>query len=311
MCQYDYRLINCLCWLSCVAGCVFIQLESTLDTELLKTFLEVRKTRHFGRAAQNLYITQAAVSARIKQLEESLGAKLFIRRRNNIQLSSEGERLVPHAKMMLLALARAKQDLALEDSDSRRIHMGVRTGLWGSALQEKLHTLQDNMPDLLLHVDGLEPDSLTRMLLDRTLDMAILFEPPSLPELRIVSIGQLTLKLYSAEAGESVQDRLPENFVYLDWGGGFARFLDRRFRDQITPALQTNMSYLASRSLISKGGACFLPESYVAAGFADKDLTLVEGGPEYVAPLNVAYHSGSAKRELIDSVVRYFDGVGL
>ncbi|MFK8048516.1 MAG: LysR family transcriptional regulator [Halioglobus sp.] len=282
-----------------------------MDTELLKTFLEVRKTRHFGRAAQNLYITQAAVSARIKQLEESLGAKLFIRRRNNIQLSSEGERLVPHAKMMLLALARAKQDLALEDSDSRRIHIGVRTGLWGIALQEKLHTLQDKMPDLLLHVDGLEPDSLTRMLLDRTLDMAILFEPPSLPELRIVSIGQLTLKLYSAEAGESVQDGLPEHFVNLDWGGGFARFLDRRFRDQIAPALQTNMSYLASRLLVSKGGACFLPESYVAAGLADTGLSLVEGAPEYVASLNVAYHSGSAKRELIDSVVRYFDGVRL
>ena len=46
---------------------------STMDIALLKTFLEVAKTRHFGRAAENLYITQAAVSARIKQMEEDLG----------------------------------------------------------------------------------------------------------------------------------------------------------------------------------------------------------------------------------------------
>ena len=216
-----------------------------MDTELLKTFLEVRKTRHFGRAAQNLYITQAAVSARIKQLEESLGATLFIRKRNNIQLSSEGERLVPHAQMMLL---------------------------------------------------------------DRTLDMAILFEPPSLPELSIVCVGELKLKLYSSRSGVSVPDALQNDFIYLDWGGGFARFFDRRFGEKIAPALHTNMSFLASHFLASKGGACFLPESY-GASLANEGLTLVEGAPEYKSQLNIAYHSGSSKRELIDSVVGSFEGV--
>ncbi len=44
-----------------------------MDIQLLKTFLEVKATRHFGRAAENLYLTQAAVSARIKQLETVLG----------------------------------------------------------------------------------------------------------------------------------------------------------------------------------------------------------------------------------------------
>ena len=69
-----------------------------MDIELLRTFIEVRKTRHFGKAAENLYLTQAAVSARIRQLEQLLGVKLFIRSRNNIQLTSEGERLVSHAQ---------------------------------------------------------------------------------------------------------------------------------------------------------------------------------------------------------------------
>ncbi|WP_082881977.1 LysR family transcriptional regulator [Oleiphilus sp. HI0043] len=39
-----------------------------MDIELLRTFLEVKNTRHFGKAAEHLYLTQAAVSARIKQL---------------------------------------------------------------------------------------------------------------------------------------------------------------------------------------------------------------------------------------------------
>jgi len=258
-----------------------------LDTELLKTFLEVRKTRHFGRAASNLFITQAAVSARIKQLEELLGATLFMRRRNNIQLSSEGERLVPHAQMVLMALARAKQDLAQEDSDSRRIRLGVRTGLWGVALQDRLLALQAEIPQLLPHVDSLEPDSLTRMLLDRTLDLAILFEPPSLPELDTVAVGQLTLKLYSSRTGETVEDALSGDYIAMDWGGGFARFLDCRFDEPIAPVLQTNISFLASYSLVSKGGACFLPQSY-GTSLASEGLAPVLGAPEYTAPLHIA-----------------------
>ncbi|MBL4699794.1 MAG: type II secretion system F family protein [Phycisphaeraceae bacterium] len=44
-----------------------------MDIDLLKTFVEVVRTRHFGKAAENLYITQSAVSFRIRQLEQGLG----------------------------------------------------------------------------------------------------------------------------------------------------------------------------------------------------------------------------------------------
>ena len=279
-----------------------------MDTELLKTFLEVRKTRHFGRAAENLYITQAAVSARIKQLEELLGVILFIRKRNNIQLSNEGERLIPHAETMLLALARARQDVALRDSGSSRIHMGVRTGIWGAVLQQKLHALQKGMPALVLHVESLEPDSLTRMLLDRTIDVAILYEPPSLPELNCVPIGELTLKLYSSRKRETLQSALEGNYVYLDWGGGFARFHERRFGDQPRPVLQTNMNDLASDYLVSNGGACFLPES-LREILAREGLIPVRGAPEFVRQLNIAYHAGSPQRERIEQVLGFFSDV--
>ncbi len=85
-----------------------------MDTELLKTFLEVQKTRHFGKAAENLYLTQSAVSFRIRQLEQSLGVALFTRFRNNIQLTSAGELLLPHARAVIQAMIAAKQQLLLQ-----------------------------------------------------------------------------------------------------------------------------------------------------------------------------------------------------
>ena len=49
----------------------------SMDLELPRTFLEVNRTRHFGQAADALCVTQAAVSARTKQLEGLLGVSLF------------------------------------------------------------------------------------------------------------------------------------------------------------------------------------------------------------------------------------------
>lgn len=281
-----------------------------MDTELLRTFLEVRTTRHFGRAAQNLFITQAAVSARIKQLEDTLGATLFIRNRNNIQLSSEGERLVPHAEAVLMALARARQDVALEDAGSSQIHLGVRTGIWGSALQHKLYALQEAEPDLVVRLDSHEPADLTRKLLDRTLDMAILYEPPSLPELNCLPIGELTLKLYSSTRRQSQENAMAGNYVYLDWGGGFSRFHARRFGDKPVPVLHTNMNGMASDYLAARGGACYLPAS-LKASLAATRIWPVRGAPEFSRQLNAAYHSGSRQRQLIEKVAKVFTGLAV
>jgi DNA-binding transcriptional LysR family regulator len=291
-------------------GLAATQLEWALDTELLKTFLEVRSTRHFGRAAENLYITQAAVSARIKQLESLLGVTLFIRKRNNLQLTSEGERLIPHAETVLMALERAKQDMALRDSGTSPVHLGVRTGIWSPLLQQKLHELGEAMPDLVLQVNSLEPDSLTRMLVDRTLDLAILYEPPSLPELYCIPIGEINLRLYSSQQHEPLRELLAHNYVYLDWGGGFARFHQRRFGDQVMPALKTNLNDLALDYLVRNGGACFMPDGWQQA-LAREGLSVVPKSPKFVRQLNLAYHSGSARRELIEEVSQFFRQMSL
>lgn len=93
-----------------------------MDTELLKTFLEVQKTRHFGKAADNLYLTQSAVSFRIRQLEQSLGTNLFYRSRNNIQLTASGEALLPHAIAVIQALNNARLQIQQQTQLVASIH---------------------------------------------------------------------------------------------------------------------------------------------------------------------------------------------
>ena len=75
----------------------------------VEAFLAVGTFGGFRRAAEALRVTQPAVSARIKALENSLGVPLFERERGNLALSAAGRALRPHAEQLLQAVALARQ----------------------------------------------------------------------------------------------------------------------------------------------------------------------------------------------------------
>ncbi|MFN2329659.1 MAG: LysR family transcriptional regulator [Chromatocurvus sp.] len=279
-----------------------------MDTELLRTFLEVRNTRHFGRAASNLFLTQAAVSARIRQLEAALGVTLFVRERNNIRLSSEGERLVPHAETVLMALARARRDMSLEDPGAYPVSVLVRSGLWMPVLQEKLDTLLAAQPDLLLRLDSRQSDVIVRMLLDRAADIALLLEPPDVPELEFAAVGDISLRLYSSRRRDTVQRALAGNYVYLNWGRAFARFHSRQFGEHGVTRLQTNMTEVARDHVVKNGGACYLPESQ-RRSLADSGLHPVPDAPEFERQLHMTWHASAVRRDVLEGLAEGFSGL--
>jgi DNA-binding transcriptional LysR family regulator len=71
-----------------------------LDVKQLKYFIEVTKSGSFTRAANQLYITQPAISRIIKSLEDELGVPLFVRSRKHLSLTEAGKVFYNHAQQM-------------------------------------------------------------------------------------------------------------------------------------------------------------------------------------------------------------------
>ena len=80
-----------------------------MEIDQIETFLAVGTFGGFHRAAQALRVSQPAVSARIKALEESLGATLFTRSRAGLTLSEAGRILKPYAEQLLRTASLARQ----------------------------------------------------------------------------------------------------------------------------------------------------------------------------------------------------------
>lgn len=63
------------------------------NLELYRIFCEVVKYKNISKAAENIYISQSAVTQSIQKLEKILGGKLFFRNKNGVELTEEGKNL--------------------------------------------------------------------------------------------------------------------------------------------------------------------------------------------------------------------------
>ncbi|MGF1628275.1 MAG: LysR family transcriptional regulator [Kiloniellaceae bacterium] len=79
--------------------------------EWLRVFEAAGRCGSFTAAAEELGLTQAAVSQRMRNLEDRLGVRLFVRRPRGIELTADGEAYLPHVQSALTALLRSTADL--------------------------------------------------------------------------------------------------------------------------------------------------------------------------------------------------------
>ncbi|MEV0987385.1 LysR family transcriptional regulator [Streptomyces sp. NPDC049949] len=74
-----------------------------VEPRLLRGFVAVAEELHFTRAAARLYVAQQALSRDVRRLETALGAGLFVRTTRAVELTADGERLLPLARRVLAA----------------------------------------------------------------------------------------------------------------------------------------------------------------------------------------------------------------
>jgi len=271
-----------------------------MDIDLLKTFVEVNRTRHFARAADNLFVTSAAVSARIKQLENLLGVQLFIRQRGNLKLSQEGERLLPHAETMIATWARTVQEVQLRPEVDARVYLGSTPGIWLFALQQKLVQIRAEAPEIEVQAEGHSAEELVRKVMDGTLDLVILYDPPVATDLKSVRIGELKLGLATSVKDQRLAEAIAEDYIYVDWGTAFANFHAKRFGERAMIGVSVNMASIAVDLLTERGGAAYLPASTISTS---DDLYFVRGAPSYRRAIFASYRESSERVDTIRHVL--------
>ncbi len=250
-----------------------------MDITILKTFIEVYRTCHFGKAADNLFVTQSTVSARIRQLENELGVQLFKRNRNNIQLTPAGRKFLKHAESILSVWNRACLDINIQEEGKTPFVIGAVPSLWDVYLGNLIITLRENHPELAIVAEASSTDSLIRALLGQSIDIAFTYDYPQIPDLAIREAMTFELIMVSTEKNQHAETALENNYVYVDWGNSFLRDHAKYFPECPALDLRINLGHTAYHLIKIKGGAAYLPEPMIREDIAKKKLYRVKDAP--------------------------------
>lgn len=270
-----------------------------MDIKHLRTFLEVARTRHFGKAADNLCVTQSAVSARIRLLESTLGVELFFRNRNDIQLTAAGQRLLRHAESIVGTWSLARQEAGLGTEFEAVLGIGGVFDLWPVLLDDWLAGLPVALPSMALQAEARTTEVLVQRLVDGMLDLVVLFEPPQLPDIVISQVGKIELVLVASKAGLGLDEAMRSGYIMIDWGTSFSQEHARRFPDRSAPTLRVGLGSLGLAFLRRHGGAAYLPESVVTGDIASGNLFRVKPAPVFERDVFALYRPGTEREPAV------------
>jgi DNA-binding transcriptional LysR family regulator len=151
-----------------------------IDVKPLRYFVTLAETRHFGRAAARLNLSQPPLSRQLMALEESLGVTLMERNPRSVSLTAAGERFYADAKMILAAI-----DLAVQNAQatalgaSGKLTIGFTMCAAFSVVPGYARAFGSAYPDVKLRLREIVSSDLATLVLDGQVDAAIMF--PGLP----------------------------------------------------------------------------------------------------------------------------------
>lgn len=151
-----------------------------MEYKQLKYFLVVSRCMKITTAAKELYITQQALSRSLINLEEELGAPLFIRDRRGLKLTPYGECLIPYAEKIMTYTEAAFSALERIRNDTcTHIRMGYAAGEFyaeGLLPPSLLNAFEKEHPGITVGVREEGPERLKELVLCNELDLAFIFE---------------------------------------------------------------------------------------------------------------------------------------
>ncbi len=150
-----------------------------INYELYKVFYHVAKSLSFSDAAENLFISQSAVSQSIKTLEKRLNQPLFIRSTKRVALTKEGELLLKHIEPAINLITRGENQLCADPKSGIQLRIGSTDTICRYYLVPYLNNFHREYPNIHIKVSNGTSVQCAKMLERNEVDIIITNSPNS------------------------------------------------------------------------------------------------------------------------------------
>ena len=270
-----------------------------MDIRFLVTFIEVAQTRHFGKAAENLYLTQSAVSARIKQLEEYFNSALFVRNRNSLQLTAAGEKLLPFAASLADTLEQTRA--AMNEESIQYLSIASTPNAWDLYLKQGLDEVNSHLEDVSIRAEVCSNEQLSRMLHEHSIDLALTTVPFKSDDVETLELSESMLSLYCSVA--LAEQPLKHLNISLDWGLKTNDVIEKSYPEIKKAGMRTGSLQVALSYLSTNKSAIILPDEIAQTLVNKGELLMLDS----LAPLSVKVYLIYLKQTKNAKLVQFID----
>lgn len=271
-----------------------------MDIKVFKTFIAVAENRHFGKAAEQLYITQAAVSARIKQLEEYYAAPMFIRDKNNLTLTPAGNALLPFAHLVIDQIDKSKAIVGAASQQKELFNIAATPNVWDAFLSSHMSELNSLLESAVVGTEISVREAIQRKLDDKSLSIAFLTDPIKDSDFSNTLIGYFDISLVGTEPGFSDD---VTNYIFVDWGITFAK--EHAQQHKVQPMHRTSTATIAFDLMLAQGGFAYLPSHLVKDYVASGHFYNVASSMQLKRPVYLTQKKSASQTTLIESVIAH------
>ena len=236
----------------------------------LEIFRSVALEGGVSRAAQRLHRVQSNISTRVRQLEDRLGVRLFLRQSRGLALTPAGEALLPYAERLLDLSSEA--EAALTDGKPRgKFRVGTLESTAASRLPDVLSRYHECYPDVQVELSTDTTQGLLDRLLEYEIEVAFVAGPVSHVALDTVPVFSEELVLVSPESFPSItriDEMTGRTVIAFKVGCAYRRYLeDWMLEVGITPGgvLETSSYHVILACVAAGTGFAAVPRSVLDA----------------------------------------------
>jgi DNA-binding transcriptional LysR family regulator len=254
----------------------------------LRSFLCVAESGNVSRAAEQVHLTQPAVTKQIHALERELGTTLLDRTGRGVELTAAGIVLRDYAHRSLALLEEGRQVIAdIETGAVGQLLIGAGTTTSIFRLPAWLQALKGALPGIAVVVHTGDSREVVNWTLSREVELGLVTTPVQNSQLKVVELFSeeivlvappLHISEVTAFPQSSPRNPIPFPLILFPQSSGFREYLDRVLAAagmEIHVKMETD-SVEAIKSFVATGlGASFLPAGAVATEIADGTLQQV------------------------------------
>lgn len=249
-----------------------------IDLNLYRIFYVVAKKGNITKAAEELYISQPAVTQAIHTLEKQIGAPLFIRAKKGVTLTEEAKVLYQFVESGLNYIQNGENKFKeLMYVESGTLKIGASTTVTQHVLLEYLDIFQDKYPNVSISITNDLTQDLIKLLREGSIDLLILNLPMKeykdievIPFLEVHDTFMVGKRKKNLIQKKLDLNNLKENFIFQKSPSNTRRFLDSWLTDN---NIVINPKYdVVSFNLVKDMTRMGLGIGYITKEFAKKEL---------------------------------------